>query len=630
MPNGTTGRILHVDLTHAKTWIENPSEAFYRKYMGGSAMGLYYLLNEMKPGIDALDPDNILTMMLSPLTGAPVSGQSRMTINCKSPLAHGIADSQAGGFFPAEMKFAGFDGVVMRGKSATPVYLWLHDGQAELRDASAMWGKTTGDAEALIRKELGDDKIEVAQIGPAGENLVRVAAIMNMSNRAAGRTGVGAVMGSKNLKAIAVRGKSKRLPVANAKALNEIAKTGAKDVEANPDMYGLHLHGTAGVVVGQNIGGTLPTRNYNEGQFEGCESIGGELMTETILKERDTCYSCAVKCKRVVETEFNGRKVDPFYGGAEYESIATFGSYCGIDDLNAVSLANQLCNEYGMDTVGCGATIAWAMECYENGLLTEAQVGFPLKFGDAKAMIRMTEMIAAREGFGDVLADGSERAANRLGFGHDYLITSKGTEAPAHMPQKKRSLGLIYAVNAFGADHQSSEHDGQVEEGAGESYMKRLALLGFNEHLPKGSLGSEKVRYAYETQKLYSFLDSADLCQFVYGPAWTLFGPQETVNVVKAITGWEDFDIAEMQQIGERRLAMMRAFNAREGLTRTDDKLPKKFYKALKGTGPTAGVALVEADIERAKDDYYAFAGYDAVSGNPSTAKMATLGLDWV
>ena len=630
MPNGTTGRILHVDLTHAKTWIENPSEAFYRKYMGGSAMGLYYLLNEMKPGIDALDPDNILTMMLSPLTGAPVSGQSRMTINCKSPLAHGIADSQAGGFFPAEMKFAGFDGVVVRGKSATPVYLWLHDGQAELRDASAMWGKTTGDAESLIRKELGDDKIEVAQIGPAGENLVRVAAIMNMSNRAAGRTGVGAVMGSKNLKAIAVRGKSKRLPVANAKALNEIAKTGAKDVEANPDMHGLHLHGTAGVVVGQNIGGTLPTRNYNEGQFEGCESIGGELMTETILKERDTCYSCAVKCKRVVETEFNGRKVDPFYGGAEYESIATFGSYCGIDDLNAVSLANQLCNEYGMDTVGCGATIAWAMECYENGLLTEAQVGFPLKFGDAKAMIRMTEMIAAREGFGDVLADGSERAANRLGLGHDYLITSKGTDAPAHMPQKKRSLGLMYAVNAFGADHQACEHDGQVEDGAGESYMKRLALLGFNEHLPKGSLGSEKVRYAYETQKLYSFLDSADLCQFVYGPAWTLFGPQETVNVVKAITGWEDFDIAEMQQIGERRLAMMRAFNAREGLTRTDDKLPKKFYKALKGTGPTAGVALVEADIERAKDDYYAFAGYDAVSGNPSTAKMATLGLDWV
>jgi aldehyde:ferredoxin oxidoreductase len=598
--------------------------------MGGSAMGLYYILRDMKPNTEALGPDNILTFMLSPLTGAPVSGQSRMTVNCKSPLAHGIADSQAGGFFPAELKFAGFDGIVIRGKAKHPVYLWLNDGKAELCDARAMWGKTTGIAEKLIREELGDDKIEIAQVGPAGENLVRVAAIMNMSNRAAGRTGVGAVMGSKNLKAIAVRGKSKRIPIAHSKSLNEIAKFGAKEVDTNPDVKGLHDHGTAGVLAYQHLTGTLPTRNYNEGQFEGYEPISGEVMTETILKERDTCYSCAVKCKRVVETEYAGHKVDPFYGGAEYESLATLGSYCGISDLQAVSYANQLCNEYGMDTIGCGASIAWAMECFENGLLTEKEVGFPLRYGDAATMVRMTEMIAKREGFGNVLAEGSERAANALGKGHDYLITSKGTEAPAHMPQKKRTLGLIYAVNAFGADHQSSEHDPCIEEGASDSYKPRLKLLGFEHSMPPGSFDKQKVHFAFETQKMYSFLDSADLCQFVYGPAWALFGPAETVEIVKSITGWDDFSVAEMQEIGERRMAMMRAFNAREGMTRANDTLPKKFYKALKGTGPTAGVALVEAEIERAKDEYFEFAGYDIKTGNPTGECMQRLGLEWV
>jgi aldehyde:ferredoxin oxidoreductase len=630
MPYGYTGRILHVDLTTEKMSVENPPESFYRTYVGGSAMGLYYLLRDMKPGVDALGPDNILTMMLSPLTGAPVSGQSRMTANAKSPLAHGIADSQCGGFFPAEMKFAGFDGIVITGKASRPVYLWLTEGTAELRDASALWGHTTAEVDDMIRAELGDNKIEIAQCGIAGENLVRVAAIMNMANRANGRTGLGAVMGSKNLKAVAVRGKSKKISMANPAAISAYAKTGAKEVDTNADVGGLATHGTAGVVMGQNTIGSLPTRNYEEGTFEGCEPISGEVMTETILKERDTCYACAVRCKRVVETEFKGTSVIPLYGGAEYETLATFGSYCGIDDLHAISLANQLCNEYGMDTIGCGAAISWAMECVDKGVLTEAQIGIPLHYGNAEAMVNMTRMIAKREGFGAILAEGSERAAKQLAVGEEFLITSKGAEAPAHMPQAKRSLALIYAVNAFGADHQSSEHDPMIEHGASDMYMGRLKLLGFDETLEPRSLGEGKVRYAYETQKMYSFLDTGNLCQFVYGPAWSLYGPAETVDVVKAITGWEDFDVAEMQTVGERRMAMMRVFNAREGLGRADDRLPKKMHKALKGSGPTAGVAISEADLETAKDIYYDLAGYDRESAAPTADRLNALGLSWL
>ena len=636
MPNGYTGNILHVDLTKGTLTTENPPESFYRKYLGGSAMGMYYILRDLKPGADPLGPDNMLTLMLSPLTGAPISGQSRMTANAKSPLVDGIGDSQCGGFFPAEMKFAGFDGIVVKGKSSKPVYLWLHDGGAgqppvaELRDAAHLWGKTTTEVDVILKKELGDDKIEIAQSGPAGEKLVRLAAIINMGNRANGRTGMGAVMGSKNLKAVVVRGKSKRLPTANAKVINELARVGANILDSNADVKGLQEHGTASVVSFQNATGTLPTRNYNEGQFEDFEPISGEVMTETILKERDTCYACTVRCKRVVETQWNGMPVERKHGGPEYETLSTFGSYCGVKDLDAVAYANKICNDYGLDTIGTGATIAWAMECFENGVLNEREVGFPLKFGDAAAMVRATEMIARREGFGNVLAEGSRRAADRIEAGHDYLITVKGAEAPAHMPQAKRSLGLIYAVNPFGADHQSSEHDPMVEEGASDLYMGRLKLLGFDHTLAPRSLDADKVRYALKTQQFYSFLDTADLCQFVWGPAWTLYGPQESVDMVRAVTGWNDFSLDELMTVGERRLNMLRAFNAREGIDRKADKLPKKFFKALAGTGPTANVALTVEEMERAQDMYYEMSGWDKKTGNPTHATLERLELGWV
>ena len=627
MANGYTGKILHVDLTNGSLEIEEPSEAFYRKFMGGSAMGMHYILNGIQPGADALGPDNILTLMISVLTGAPISGQSRLTANAKSPLVDGIGDSQSGGFFPAELKFAGFDGIVVKGRSEKPVYLWIKDGEAELRDASHLWGKVTHDVETTLKEELDDNKIEVMQVGPAGEKMVRLAAIMNMSNRANGRTGMGAVMGSKRLKAVVVRGSSKRLPMAGAKDLNKMARAGAKGLSDNDSMEDLKVNGTAGVLSYQHASGGLPTFNWDAGQFEEFEPISGEVMTDTILTERDTCYACTVHCKRVVKTEYKGEAVEEKYGGPEYETLATFGSYCGVSDLDAVSLANQICNEYGMDTIGTGATVAWAMDCFENGIISEDEIGFSANYGDADAMVNLTKMIATREGFGDVLAEGSRAAANQLEKGYDLLITVKGAEAPAHMPQVKRSVGLIYSVNPFGADHQSSEHDPAVEGGGYKHYAERMQAIGINESLPKKSLGREKVDFARRTQYMYSWTDSANVCQFVWGPAWQLYGPQEAIELVRFVTGWEDYDVDEMQELGERRVNMMRLFNAREGMTRKQDKLPKKFYKVLREGGPSGGVALDESEMEQAQDIYYELSGWDAQTGNPTPETLERLGL---
>jgi len=628
--NGYTGNILHVDLTKKKLTIENPGEDFYRKYIGGSAMGMAYIVKNMPAGVDAYDPANVLTMMISAPTGVPISGQSRMTANARSPLAAGIGDSQCGGFFPAELKFAGFDGLVIQGKAETPVYIWLHEGEAELRDASHLWGKTTSQVETMLKQEHGGDKIQVAQCGPAGERLVRTACIINMANRANGRTGMGAVMGSKNLKAVVVRGKSKRLPVADQKGITSLARWGVTNLQNYGGIVDLQINGTAGVVAGQHLSGGLPTRNFSEGQFEAYQAISGDTLTSTLLIETDTCYACAVRCKRVVEGEWQGHQIHPVSGGPEYETLATLGSYCGIGDLAAISYANQLCNEYGMDTISTGATIAWAMECYEAGLLTEEETGMPLHFGDANAVVTMLEAIASREGFGNVLAEGSARAADQLEKGHEFLITSKGNEAPAHMPQAKRSLALIYAVNPFGADHQSHEHDPSIEEGqTDEINMSRLKEIGFEHTIPQHDMGPEKVRYALVTQQFYSFLDSADLCQFVWGPAWHLYGPDQTVSMIRMVTGWDDFSIEELLKIGERRINLMRVFNQREGLDSRADTLPEKFFKPLKGSGPTAGVAIDPEEFEHAKQIYYELSGWDA-NGLPKKETLKVLGLDWV
>lgn len=628
MPNGYTGKILHVDLTKGSLTVEEPQESFYRKYLGGSAMGMHYILREMPKGANALSPENVLTLFTGVTTGAPISGQSRLNANAKSPISGGIGDSQSGGFFPAELKFAGFDGIVIKGKSATPVYLLIVDGKYELRDASHLRGKLTGEVDDIIHSEI-DPKAEILQHGIGAEKGVLFSSLCSMSNRHNGRTGMGLVMASKNLKAVVVRGKQK-VNVHDSKALVALNRIGPKALPENPDMVGLARDGTATVVLFNNTIGTLPTRNYTEGQFEGCEPISGERMTETILKERDTCYACVVKCKRVVEIKDGPYQVQPRYGGPEYETIGTFGSYCGVDDLAAVSLANQICNEYAVDSIAAGATIAFAMECFENGVLTKEQTnGLDLKFGNAEAMIQALYMMVKGEGeFGKTLGMGSERASKVWGKGSDeFLITVKGAEAPAHMPHAKRSLGLIYAVNPFGADHQSSEHDPYYEEGVADFNLDRLKQIGLGSPQPTYSLTEEKVRFAYETEVFYSMLDSAELCQFVYGPTWTLYDAKDTAHMISSVTGWE-VTVDELMEVGRRRLNLFRVFNAREGLGRKDDKLPKKFFKQLKGTGPTAGMALTQEEMDLAITMYYKMAGWNE-DGVPNPQTLEKLDLAW-
>lgn len=629
MPFGYNGKILHINLTTGDISTETPPESFYRKYMGGSAFGLYYILKEMPANVDPLSPENILTLMLSVTTGAAISGQSRINANAKSPMTGGIGDSQAGGFFPAELKFAGFDGIVLRGKSPKPVYLKIINGEVSLHDASHLAGKLTKEVDQALKAEAGDAKAQVMQIGPAAEKGVLFSSIINMANRNNGRTGMGLVMASKNLKAVVVRG-TNQVKAADPAVISNLARWGAKEIPNNPDMDGIAKMGTASVVMFQNSIGTLPTRNYSEAQYENAEDISGERMVETILKKRDTCYACAVRCKRVVEAEYEENKIDGYYGGPEYETLGTFGSMVGINSLEAVSYANQVCNAYGVDSITCGATIAFAVECFEKGIIdTSVTGGLELKYGDEAVVLKvLDEIVNMSTPFGRLLSQGSARVAEKWGpAAAKCLTTVKNEEAPMHMPQAKKSLALIYAVNPFGADHQSSEHDPMYEEGASDLYLSRLALLGLTNMTPAGDFGPEKVKFAYRGQIFYSMLDTLELCQFVWGPAWTLYGPQETADFVNAITGW-DVTLDELMKVGERRLNMLRVFNAREGFTDAQDVLPEKFFIPLQGTGPTADIAVNRDDLAAALAQYYQAMDWTD-HGNPVPAKLQELGLEW-
>jgi len=398
--------------------------------------------------------------------------------------------------------------------------------------------------------------------------------------------------------------------------------------EANPGIVWFGQYGTAGVLAIQDKMGGQPTHNYTEGTFAQSKDIDGTVLAKTILKERDTCYACVVKCKRTVEVRDPDLTVDPIYGGPEYETLTFFGTMCGVGDLKLLSKASADANMYGMDTISAGATIAWAIEAKEKGLLDDKGLG--LAYGDGHSVLRAIEAIALRRGVGDLLAEGSLRAAQTLGpAAVDLTVTVKGQELPAHMPQHKRSLGLIYAVNPFGADHQSSEHDSALRAKPGSLQNRRLGEIGVAENLDLRDLSDAKVRFAYRSQAFYSALDTLGLCQFVWGPSWQLYGPSETVELVRAGTGW-DATMEELIQVGERRIHLLRALNAREGIGKDSDVLPKKLFKPLAGTGPTAGVALTSDEFERARASYYQMAGCDPATGYPTRAKLADLGLDWV
>ncbi len=627
MPHGYNGKILHVDLSSLTTQVESPDEVFYRTYMGGGCLGAYYLLKETKPGIDPLGPENVIIFAASILTGAPVPGLSRHVVITKSPLTGIFLDSEAGGFFGAELKKAGYDAIVVKGKADKPTYLWIKDGEVQFKDASHLWGKSTGDSQAAIRDELNEAKARMVMIGPGGENLVRYACILNECKHANGRGGSGAVMGSKNLKAIVCRG-SLDLNFFDKEAVRDCASWFARTYKDNPVNDGLQKFGSAEYVDYQMEHEELPSFNFQTGSIEGGERLSGENMTHTILVKGEGCYACPVACKRVVAAE-EPFKVDPLYGGPEYETISALGSNCGITDLVAISKGNELCNMHSLDTISTGASIAFAMECFEKGLISKEDAdGLDLTFGNADAMVKMVEAIALRKGkLGDLLAEGVQRAAQKIGQGaEDFAIHSKGMEIAMHDPRAKGMVGIGYACSALGGDHVVVEHDTDFDEYAPEIFMDQVKCLGIQKRLPATSVAPEKIRNFVYLQDHFSFLDSLCLCVFAFFPVrnFTLRRLMETMD---AITGWEN-SAWEVMKLGERRTNLAKAFNVREGLRRKDDILPKRFYDELKKKH-SPGLKIDKQAFNEAIDLLYDMMGWDE-EGIPRKSKLIELDVAWV
>ena len=626
MPKGYCGKILKVNLSTGSIGAETPDADFYRRYGGGSCLALYYMLRDMPSGLDAFDPQSLLVFAPSVLTGAPLSGLSRFNVTAKSPLTGAIGDSQAGGYWGAELKMSGFDAVVVVGRAERPVYLWIEDEQVEIRPADHLWGLDTGPAQGAIREEAGDSQARVALIGPAGENLVRYAGVVNELHHFNGRTGMGAVMGSKHLKAIAVRGHGD-VELHDPDFLRALARLVPDRVSESGGASVLRDLGTAGFVLATSDGGGLPTRNFASGFFEEAAQINGDVMHEQFYVRSNTCYACAVRCKQAIAAE-EPYDIDPIYGAPEFEGLAALGAYTGVSDLAAVCKANELCNRYTLDVISCGGTIAWAMDCYERGIIgPEETGGLELRFGNGEALVKAVEMIARRQGFGDLLAEGPARAAATWGAEAGALaVHCKGQVFPAHMPRVKGSLGVVYAVNPYGADHICTEHDAFLLPELPQALRERMRGLGILETAPQEATGPVKMRLATITQRFISLLDSLELCSFCFASAW-IFDSTDLVAVVRAVTGWGT-NMWELMKLGERRVNLMRVFNAREGMTADDDVLPPRMIEPLQG-GPTGGSSV---DMQAWRTDralYYAMMGWDQ-DGVPTEAKLHELELGWV
>lgn len=623
---GYWNKIVHVDLSKNVVEYESPGDSFYRKYMGGGAIGSYYVTKNVKPGTDAFSPENIIVFSTSVVTGAPVPGFARHSVTSISPLTGGVSDSEAGGFWGAELKFAGIDAIVVRGKAEKPVYLWAKDGKVEIRDASHLWGKYNADVLKTVEREIGESKLRILGIGPGGENLVRYACIICDFHDANGRGGLGAVMGAKKLKAIIVKGNNK-IPLKNKERVLEITKNFAKKFKDIPGTKGLNAMGTTGAPAGQNASGQLPTMNWSRGYFETAEKISGAIIHETILAEKTGCYACPVRCKRMVESK-EPYEIDPVYAGVEYESQAALGSYLGIDDLNTLCKAIELCNKYTIDTISLGGTIAFAMDCYENGLLTKEDTdGLELRFGNKDVLIPLIEKINKREGIGEILAEGVKRAAEKIGKGAEkYAVHCKGLEYPAHEPRVKRSLALAYSVCPIGADHMSCEHDPSIGENAPDLFIERISPLGIQEKLPWDDLSDKKVRFTYYSMMMYSLLNTLDICMFCVAPTRALnYG--EIVDAVNAITGWET-SLWELMKVGERRLNMMRIFNIKCGIDAKEDKLPAKMFEPLIG-GINEGKYVDKDEFNKALKLYYRMSGWNG-EGIPEEWKLKELDIGWL
>jgi len=601
-------KLLRVDLTHQTTTIEDIDPKISKDYIGGRGVAMRYLYDEVDPQVDPLTPENKLIFATGPLTATPAPTGNRYMVITKSPLSGALTNSNSGGDFPTWMKRTGFDMFIFEGRADRPVYLWVNEDQVEIRSAEHLWGKDTHETTDTLLEET-DPKAKVACIGPAGENLALMAAIMNDKHRAAARSGVGAVMGSKNLKAVVCQGQKNPalFDEAGMKQLSvEISKEVGADIKKGSS---LREYGTAYVPPVTNELGILPTRNLQTGVFEGVDQINGPSLKEKYLIRHKPCYRCPISCGRLTEVD------EPGYEGKgegpEYETLAALGSSCGIDNLAAITKANYYCNELGLDTISTGMTIACAMEMYEKGYIPEDDIGQPLRFGDADAMIEMVVKTAHREGFGDTLATGSYRMAEK--YGHpEIAVTARKQEFPGYDPRGAQGMGLLYATSNIGASHMEGD-------------LAYSEVFGVPEKIDPLST-DRKPELIKRFEDAFALIDAAGLCVFlsvryVFDKDVNLW-PTRLTKLMNLTTG-ANYTPDEILTAAERIYNLERMFLIAAGSGANEDTLPYRMLHEPMPEGPAKG-RVVELDVMLPK--FYQVRGWDE-KGVPTKEKLEELGL---
>ena len=621
MKHGYTDNILSVDLSSGKIETLHPGGDFYRMYLGGSAIGSYFLLKETTADTGPLSKENIMIIAPGVTTGASVSGVSRCCITALSPLTNMVADSQAGGSIGPVIKRAGYDAIIIKGRAERLSYLLVDGNNATIEDAAMISGRSVSEARAVLLDKHGSKNTSMFQCGPAGERLVRFANIMSDTNDAFGRAGLGAVMGSKNLRAVVVKGTGE-VDFADAESLKELARAGAKRLTGSGFPETLRTYGTPGVVKPQAEGGNFATHNYSRGWHPDYMNLDGSTYEPRIGAGMTSCFGCVVSCRKRVKADAPYRLTDSL-GGPEFETLGMLGANLDITDAAAVAKANEMCNNYGIDTITMGCVAGYMFECTERGLIRpEDTDGKQLGFGDPEALFWLIERIAERKGIGDTCAEGFDAMIKKFGEPTRSLaINIKGAGLAVHMPQVKPSLALMYAVCPIGPDHMSSEHDWLLASKS-EASMG-LGILG-QEDAPSTSLN--KVRMTAYSQIYYSLLDALSLCMFCWGPG-NLFSYRDLEDLMLFTTGWQ-MTMWELMKVGERRINMMRHINAKRGFTRQHDILPERLFEPLPD-GPSKGRHVDRNAFNLMKDSYYGFMGWEPHTGNPGRAKMLELGLDW-
>ena len=605
---GYAGRILRVDLTTGKTRVEQLNVDIAKKYIGGIGLGMKLWLDNSQKGIDPFSPENPLVLALGPISGTmfPTAGNGHAFVS-KSPATFGIGEAVAHGTFGAEMKRAGYDAIIITGKSEKPAYLWIDDDSVQLLDASHLMGKSPSETEDAIKDELGDYYIRVASIGLAGEKLSRIACIINDKTRAAGRTGLGAVMGSKNLKAIAVRGTRDIVPAKPDEFMDMVKEFHER--MKGPATQKYRTLGTPENVLVHNALHCMPTRNYNNAHFERADKVSGEVLNEKFVTKIIACNSCAMRCEHEVvvpEGPYKGTMTR-----MEYETLWALGPNCGIDRLDAIIKGMELCNYYGLDAISAGVVVGFAMDCYENGVLSQENLGVTeAQFGNAEAMIQLLEKMGKREGIGDVLAEGVRIAGQKIGKGAEKLAQHiKGLEVTGYDLRCLKTAALGFAVSFRGADH--NRHGAYAFDVKGK--VDRL----------KAEKGRGKM--VRDMEDTYALIDSFIVCKFSRGTYYKeLADMAKLYNLVTGI----DMTPEELKKSGERINTIARLINIREGLGRKDDTLPWKVMNMpIPDEGPVKGAFVSQEELDLLLDDYYESRGW-TLEGVPTAEKLKEIGMD--